>query len=44
MQFKYANQMPDRKSSFEYFKEEAKKIDEKMKNVSLNDLTFNNFS
>lgn len=31
MKFKY--QHPDRKQSFEYLKEEQKKIDTKMKNV-----------
>ena len=40
MQFKYANQMPDRKRSFEYFKEEQKRLDEKFKSVSVYPLIF----
>lgn len=34
MKYKY-NQNFNRKQSFEYFKEEKKKIDEKIKNVTL---------
>jgi hypothetical protein len=32
--YKYTKNMPDRKRSFEYLKEESKILDERIKNVS----------